>query len=160
MILDHLYMKMILFALLLLLLVIAVSFVIIPLLRRIRFKSIEMMPNDDEIEHLSQLSENERSRFQIDSGYSFVDKPMIQRALTDKEYELINKKRYGKKDGWQLSRYAYLLENKCPCCGDNLFLVYHFSPSWTWKKLCGRAGFLVFCPKCKKDLMFLLTKMN
>ena len=153
-------MKMILFALLLFLLVIAVSFVIIPLLRRIRFKNIEMMPNDDEIEHLSQLSENERSRFQIDSGYSFVDKPIIQRALTDEEFELIKKERYANKDGWQLSRYAYLLENKCPCCGNNLILVYQFSPNWTWKKLFGRAGFLVFCPKCKIDLMFILTSMN
>lgn len=44
--------------------------------------------------------------------------------------------------------------------GVQLIQVYFSSPSWTWEKLCGRAGNMLICPKCHTQQEFMLTLMN
>ena len=63
-------------------------------------------------------------------------------------------------DGWRMSWYAYLLKNSCPECGQPLYAAYQSSPAETWKRLCGRAGILVYCTHCQADLNFFLAIMN
>lgn len=51
----------------------------------------------------------------------------------------------------------------CPSCGasfENLAHVYFVSPDWTWQKLCGRAGWLNICDKCKVQVQFFREVMN
>jgi hypothetical protein len=96
----------------------------------------------------------------IDTNSILLDRPIIKQSLAKEEYLSLKKERYSDKDGWQLSKYVRLLENKCPCCSENLIIAYQSSPKWTWEELCGRAGYLVYCPKCKKDINFYLTVMN
>ena len=72
----------------------------------------------------------------------------------------MKKERYADKDGWVLSQYAYRLNNKCPDCVQPLYAAYQSSPGKTWKRLCGRAGILVYCTHCHADLNFFLAIMN
>ncbi len=90
----------------------------------------------------------------------YDQKLVIDRQLSIKEFCQLNKERYANKDGWRLSRYAYLLKNTCPECGRPLYATYQSSPVVTWKRLCGRAGILVYCTHCHTDLNFFLTVMN
>lgn len=53
-----------------------------------------------------------------------------------------------------------LLTQYCPDCGSQVVKSYFCSPPWTWQNLCGREGWIFFCPKCQKQLGFELTKMN
>lgn len=93
--------------------------------------------------------------------YPLYDQPMvIQRQLSIREFCRLKKERYADKDGWRLSWYAYLLKNSCPECGQPLYAAYQSSPAKTWKRLCGRAGILVYCTHCHTDLNFFLTVMN
>lgn len=51
----------------------------------------------------------------------------------------------------------------CPLCGagfESLTLVYFVSPRWTWKDLCGRAGWLTICDKCHIQVEFFCDLMN
>lgn len=48
----------------------------------------------------------------------------------------------------------------CPRCGDPLTWVYFSSPAWTWRALCGRAGWLGLCDRCHLQVDFKLTMMN
>lgn len=51
----------------------------------------------------------------------------------------------------------------CPqCCrpASELDWIYFSSPAWTWKKLCGRAGWLVVCKPCHLQVAFFLQLMN
>ena len=85
---------------------------------------------------------------------------VIDRQLSIKEFCQLSKERYADKDGWRLSRYAYLLKNTCPECGRPLYATYQSSPLYTWANLCGRAGILVYCPHCHADLNFFLYVLN
>lgn len=90
----------------------------------------------------------------------YDQKLVIDRQLSILEYCRLKKERYSEKDGWVLSRYAYLLKNTCPDCGKPLYATYQSSPAETWKRLCGRAGILVYCTHCQADLNFFLAIMN
>ena len=58
------------------------------------------------------------------------------------------------------SEKVCLSSETCPDCGERLIQVYFSSPSWTWEKLCGRAGNMLICPKCHTQQEFMLTLMN
>lgn len=90
----------------------------------------------------------------------YDQKLVINRQLSIKEFWRLKKERYSDKDGWVLSRYAYLLKNTCPDCVQPLYAAYQSSPGETWKRHCGRAGILVYCTHCHADLNFFLTVMN
>lgn len=54
-------------------------------------------------------------------------------------------------------------EEGCLGCGRpaaELEWLYFSSPSWTWARLCGRAGWLAICPDCEHQVDFRLTSMN
>lgn len=89
-----------------------------------------------------------------------VDPLQVERELSFKERWNLRKERYKEKDGWQFCGQAFLLKNKCPICGEQLYISHQTSPIWTWRHLCGREGYLVYCPHCKKDMGFYLTVMN
>ena len=51
----------------------------------------------------------------------------------------------------------------CLGCGrppTELEWVYFSSPSWTWARQCGRAGWLAICPDCQHQIDFRLSVMN
>ena len=48
----------------------------------------------------------------------------------------------------------------CPECGRNCLRIYFSSPDWTWQQLCGRAGTMVICNHCPKQIDFRLEIMN
>lgn len=51
----------------------------------------------------------------------------------------------------------------CPLCGkrgENLARFYFQSPAWTWRELCGRAGIIVVCDPCRKQVAFAPTVIN
>jgi hypothetical protein len=62
------------------------------------------------------------------------------------------------------AKQTYLLQaRECKRCKeqpDNLTWVYFRSPDWTWEKLCGRAGWLTICEKCRRQVDFFLEIMN
>lgn len=37
----------------------------------------------------------------------------------------------------------------CSKCGNKRVKLYFSSPSWTWSKLCGRAGEMIICTSCR-----------
>ena len=53
-----------------------------------------------------------------------------------------------------------IIDHKCDKCGDNTVVVYFVSPAWTWEKLCGRAGYLIICPHCVRQIEFICSYMN
>ena len=62
-----------------------------------------------------------------------------------------------------------LIHDPCPKCveekdvpeKDRQIITLHFrSPFWTWVNLCGREGFLIICKKHKRQIDFLITKLN
>lgn len=51
----------------------------------------------------------------------------------------------------------------CPKCGkqfDEMKVFYFKSPPLTWMHLCGRAGWIVVCIGCKKQIYFECEVMN
>ena len=38
--------------------------------------------------------------------------------------------------------------------------IYFSSPDWTWQRLCGREGWLLYDPETKTQLDFVMTVMN
>jgi hypothetical protein len=51
----------------------------------------------------------------------------------------------------------------CPGCGatgDGLARFYFESPPWTWEHQCGRAGVVVWCDTCERQVDFLLELIN
>lgn len=90
----------------------------------------------------------------------YDQKLVIDRQLSIREFRGLKIERYADKAGWVLSQYAYKLNNKCPDCGQPLYAAYQSSPAETWKRLCGRAGIMVYCTHCHADLNFFLTIMN
>ena len=89
-----------------------------------------------------------------------IDPLKVERALNLKERWALKKERYQEKDGWQFCGHAYVLKNTCPICGQPLYISHQTSPGYTWRELCGREGYLLYCPHCKKDINFFLTVMN
>lgn len=53
--------------------------------------------------------------------------------------------------------------DNCPNCklkSEKLIWIKFRSPEWTWQNLCGRAGPLSICPKCKIQVEFITEIMN
>lgn len=54
----------------------------------------------------------------------------------------------------------------CPDCmaeedlDDDIIVVEHSSPPWTWRKLCGRTYAIYICNKHKRQFHKKLTRMN
>jgi len=69
-------------------------------------------------------------------------------------------KKYERIHGKLVLTERYRSSVLCPYCGENIIKIYFHSPTWTWKSLCGRAGDLYICPKCRTQKDFILTKMN
>lgn len=52
---------------------------------------------------------------------------------------------------------------RCPKCGaraSNLSWFYFRSPAWTWRSLCGRAGWLAVCDRCHRQVKFFCHAVN
>ena len=52
---------------------------------------------------------------------------------------------------------------RCPRCsrpGDQLTWFFFRSPAWTWRSLCGRAGWIAVCDACRHQVTFSCTVMN
>ena len=89
-----------------------------------------------------------------------MDRLKVERGLNLKERWTLKRERYNEKDGWRFCGHAYVLKNTCPICGKPLYISHQTSPGYTWSEMCGREGYLVYCPNCKKDINFYLTLMN
>jgi hypothetical protein len=51
----------------------------------------------------------------------------------------------------------------CPRCGrggHSLTWLYVRSPMWTWVELCGRAGYMAVCERCRVQVVFYCTLLN
>lgn len=51
----------------------------------------------------------------------------------------------------------------CPTCGtlsENLTWIYFVSPPWSWRELCGSAGWITVCDKCHVQVQFFCEAMN
>ncbi len=51
----------------------------------------------------------------------------------------------------------------CPDCrtpAERLSWLYFESPDWTWQNLCGRAGWMVVCDRCRRQVNFFCEVMN
>lgn len=51
----------------------------------------------------------------------------------------------------------------CPHCqksAHELTWIYFSTPDWTWDKLCGKAGWLIICEDCNKQVDFFLEMLN
>ena len=53
-----------------------------------------------------------------------------------------------------------IIDHRCDKCSNNTTIVYFVSPIWTWQNLCGRAGYLIICPQCMRQIDFTCTVMN
>ena len=53
-----------------------------------------------------------------------------------------------------------IIDQRCDKCSNNTTIVYFVSPAWTWEKLCGRAGYLIICPHCVRQIEFFCSYMN
>lgn len=114
-----------------------------------------------QIESLTErLSRIHEAYLDIDSQNLSQDPLKVERSLTFREKLSLKRERYKEKDGWQFCGEAFELKNTCPACGQKLYISHQTSPRWTWGEMCGREGYLLFCPHCKKDIDFYLTVMN
>ena len=148
------------------LLIVIISIIAILRLRNfLRYRSNKRIVRN---EYTRMIEDTSRCGFgpRPDEPYLNIHYPLydnqlvIQRQLSIREFYRLKKERYSDKDGWVLSWYAYLLKNSCPECGQPLYAAYQSSPAETWKRLCGRAGILVYCTHCQADLNFFLAIMN
>lgn len=48
----------------------------------------------------------------------------------------------------------------CPCCEGKIVGVYFVTCRSSWHDLCGRAGSMVICPKCAKQIAIRITTLN
>ena len=103
---------------------------------------------------------------QTDGGFSHsvlahCNKLEVKRLLSEEEYKVLKEKRYSDENGWHLVySYAYLLENKCPECNENLIISFVSSNPWTWENLCGRAGYMIECLNCECDPFFITILLS
>jgi hypothetical protein len=62
------------------------------------------------------------------------------------------------------AREQYAAESaSCPSCGASptqLAWFYFDSPAWTWRHLCGRAGWMTVCDKCRKQVSFFCEVLS
>ena len=63
------------------------------------------------------------------------------------------------------SMYAYpdsvvLSDRKCHCCGSKIVRLHFVSCRSSWQHLCGRAGSMVICPSCVKQIAVRITVLN
>ncbi|MBI5625071.1 MAG: hypothetical protein HY924_14940 [Elusimicrobia bacterium] len=61
------------------------------------------------------------------------------------------------------ARLVRLEDLSCPSCGAGgrgLELFYYRTPERTWRLLCGRAGWIVVCPSCRRQVRFFLEAMG
>ena len=63
------------------------------------------------------------------------------------------------------SIYAYpdsvvFSDRKCHCCGGQIVGLYFVSRRISWQHLCGRAGSMVICPSCVKQIAVRITILN
>jgi len=52
---------------------------------------------------------------------------------------------------------------RCPGCRkppEQQEWFFFESPAWTWKELCGRAGWMSYCARCDNQVNFILRLMN
>lgn len=61
---------------------------------------------------------------------------------------------------YTMPKMVDVTESVCPDCGEKLIGLYFSSPPWTWMSLCGCGGYMTICPKCPKQINFIMTKMN
>jgi hypothetical protein len=83
----------------------------------------------------------------------------VEAAENDKQLQ----REHASKSG-RISATRYRAEARnCPECGrpaSELTWNYFSSPAWTWKHLCGQAGWLVICKPCHKQVEFFLEIRN
>ena len=51
----------------------------------------------------------------------------------------------------------------CPICdtpADRLSWVYLVTPEWTWQTVCGKAGWITVCNRCRLQVDFFVEIMN
>ena len=51
----------------------------------------------------------------------------------------------------------------CPSCGaspDQLAWFYFESPAWSWEHLCGRAGWMTVCDRCRRQVNYFEEVMS
>ena len=48
----------------------------------------------------------------------------------------------------------------CPCCEGKIVGVYFVTCRSSWHDLCGRAGSMVICPKCARQIAIRITTLN
>ena len=51
----------------------------------------------------------------------------------------------------------------CPLCktpADKLSWIYLVTPEWTWQTLCGKAGWMTVCDRCKLQIDFFVDITN
>jgi hypothetical protein len=49
---------------------------------------------------------------------------------------------------------------RCSASASELSWIYFVSPKLTWEKLCGRAGWLTVCDKCRIQVQFFMELLN
>ena len=49
---------------------------------------------------------------------------------------------------------------KCHAVATELSWFYFNSPEWTWEHMCGRAGWMTVCDKCRVQVDFFMEVMN
>lgn len=96
--------------------------------------------------------------FNFDSGDEFpwedVEACFKNKANKARQY-------HSKKNVKDLKEYHKdILCPKCKKGINDLEIFYFESPKWTWEHLCGRAGWMIACKNCKKQLYFELGVMN
>ena len=55
------------------------------------------------------------------------------------------------------------ISRDCFGCGrtaDELEWVFYQSALWTWTEQCGRAGWIVYCPRCDNQVCFHRSRMS
>jgi hypothetical protein len=71
--------------------------------------------------------------------------------------DLQRKHRQDKRTGYST------IAKDCPNCGsrpETLAWFYFSSPDDTWQHLCGRAGWMTVCDRCRRQVDFFMELMN
>lgn len=62
------------------------------------------------------------------------------------------------------ARFRYELRSRdCFGCGrrpEELEWIFYQSALWTWTEQCGRAGWIVYCPRCDNQVSFHGSRMS
>jgi len=75
-----------------------------------------------------------------------------------------NDRKLQQENSLEEARERYLEQARCcPKCkakADELAWFYFSSPDITWEHLCGRAGWLTVCDRCRVQVDFFLEVLN